>query len=56
MVNTGDWQLFSILHGRQDGLGMYEASQWQNLTGSPRQSGTDLKLIDSLVFYQMEFH
>ena len=21
MVNTGDWQLFSILHGRQDGLG-----------------------------------
>ena len=20
MVNTGDWQLFSILHGRQDGL------------------------------------
>ena len=35
---------------------MYEASQWQKLTGSPRQSGTDLKLIDSLVFYQMEFH
>ena len=21
MANTGDWQLFSILHGRQDGLG-----------------------------------
>ena len=21
MVNTSDWQLFSILHGRQDGLG-----------------------------------
>ena len=35
---------------------MYEASQWQKLTGSPRQNGTGLKLINSLVFYQMEFH
>ena len=35
---------------------MNETSQWQKLTGSPKQNGTGLKLINSLVFYQMEFH
>ena len=56
MVNTGDWQLFSILHGRQDGLGHVwgQPRQWHFRV--PRQNGTDLKLMNSLVFYYMELN
>ena len=34
--------------------GMYEAGHWHFRV--PRQNGTDLKLMNSLVFYQMELN
>ena len=59
---TGIWSTLvisscfqSCMEDRTD-WDMNETSQWQKLTGSPKQNGTGLKLINSLVFYQMEFH
>ena len=59
---TGIWSTLvigscfqSCMEDRTD-WDMYEASQWQKFTVSPRQNGTGLKLINTLVFYQMEFH
>ena len=53
-VNTGDWQMFSILHGRQNRLGHVWGQPVAKIS-RVRQNGTGQKLINSLVFYQMEF-
>ena len=57
---TGIWSTLvigscfqSCMEDRKD-WDMYEASQWHFRV--PRQNGTDLKLMNSLVFYQIELN
>ena len=55
---TGIWSTlvigscFQSCMGDRTDWGMYEASQWHFRV--PRQKGTDLKLMNSLVFYKIE--
>ena len=55
MVNTGDWQLSSILSWKAGptGASMKPAN---GITGSPKQNGSGLKLINSLAFCQTELN